>query len=66
MNTKRRIAERRERNRQLAEADARNRCGMCKRELPKTGVYLRWQDPRVYCSRGCLEDAEERETRGMR
>jgi len=54
------LAARRERNRQLAIEDAKHRCGICKIELPKTGVKMRWQDPALYCSDDCLDEAEHR------
>lgn len=67
MTTKKRLTERRERNRQLAEMDAKHRCGTCKRELPRTGVHLRWHDPHMYCSSECLADADAlASTKGMR
>lgn len=49
---------RRQRNQALAAEDAKHRCGMCKRELPKTGVQMQWGDPKMYCSTDCLEDAK--------
>lgn len=58
--TRRRVADRRERNRQLAVEDAKHRCGHCKIALPKTGVKMRWNDPAMYCSDDCLEASEQR------
>lgn len=58
---RKRIAERRERNMELGKADAKNRCGFCKRELPKNGIAMRWNDPAMYCNADCLKDQEERE-----
>lgn len=55
--TKKALETRRQRNRELALVDASRRCGSCKRELPKTGVKMRWADSRMYCSDACLADA---------
>lgn len=59
---RKRIQERRERNKQLGEREAKARCGMCRIELP-TKVFLRWADPLMYCSADCLADANERDGR---
>jgi len=64
MNVKRRIAERRERNRQLAMEDAKRRCSECRIVLPKVGVRIvigvsgrTFQ----YCSDECEKQAAERD-----
>lgn len=57
---KRHVADRRERNRQLAIEDAKHRCGHCKIALPKTGVKTRLHDTQMYCSDDCLEAADQR------
>ncbi len=53
------VATRRQRNRELAERDAANRCGFCRRALPRLGVKMRWHDPKLYCSDDCLQTANE-------
>lgn len=56
---KKHIRERRERNRRLAESDAKQRCAFCKRELP-TQAVRKWDEPERYCDEACLADADER------
>lgn len=57
---KRRLADRRARNRVLAAQDAANRCAFCRRELPTRGVYERADDPgRRFCSRDHWQEQAE-------
>lgn len=58
--TKRHVADRRERNRQLAIEDARRRCALCKRAIPKDAGFSVFSEPDRYCSVDCLEAARER------
>lgn len=48
---------RRQRIQAIEQAEAQARCAWCKGPLPKTGVQMRWDDPRMYCSLDCLNDA---------
>ena len=61
--TKKRLTERRRRNRELAERDAANRCVFCRRQLPTFGWIERGlvmkQLSVKYCSRDCLVAAIE-------
>lgn len=57
--TKKAIEQRRQRNRELAQLDARNRCGYCKKPLPKTGVHTSLGQLRSFCSVECLDAALE-------
>lgn len=57
VTAKQRIAQRQQRNRELAAEDAKHRCGFCKRDLPKTGVKMLWNSPDMFCSDDCLESA---------
>lgn len=50
------LAARRIRNQELAKKEALNRCGICKVALP-VKVFLRWGDPKMYCSKDCLDEA---------
>lgn len=62
MTRRKPLTQRRAINRAIAERDAKNRCGYCKLELPKK-VFLRWQDPAMYCSADCLDSVNERDGR---
>lgn len=57
MSTKKRLETRRQYHQALAVEDAKHRCAICKRELP-VKVFLRWADPKLYCSAECRIEAE--------
>lgn len=57
MNIKQRLEERRAINLRLAEEDAKHRCGICKRAVPESKRFIRWGDPKPYCSQACLDEA---------
>lgn len=63
MNTKRRIAERRDRNRQLAIEDAKHRCATCRRQLPVGYLLLIGASGQTfrYCDASCKAQSDERE-----
>ena len=54
---KKQLEARRQRNRALAIEDAKHRCSVCKRALPRLGVLWDFGGGRRYCSDACLEDA---------
>lgn len=44
-------------NQRLAQADAKRRCGFCKRELVAGAkTFANFGDSRLFCSDGCRED----------
>ena len=58
------VRARQQRNRELGKRDAANRCGFCRKALPKQGAITRWDDDRKrYCDNDCLEIALENEAR---
>lgn len=59
--TKKQIAEREARNRDLAERDRRNRCPVCKVAVDPKAAFVRLGLDAIYCSPGCVIDAVERE-----
>ena len=63
---KRTVKERRQRNRELAEMDARNRCAVCKREvsMSRGAAWVNPGKPGRYCSEDCAITAAERERVG--
>lgn len=58
ISLKKRLAERRERNRELARIDAANRCPICKRGLDNSLVVVGAGVTR-YCSLVCFLEAED-------
>lgn len=52
------LEERRQRDRELAEREAKARCAICKQKLPAPALE-RFGDERKFCSADCLADAEE-------
>lgn len=56
---KKRVSERRERLRRIAEADAKNRCALCRRAIVGQAVSL-FGEPERYCSQACADEAIER------
>lgn len=59
--TKQRIAERRQRNAELARQDRANRCAVCQRNLLECPAIL--EDFLIdgkFCSDACLAEARER------
>jgi len=62
MTTKARIEARRQRNRELAAADAKHRCGRCKVVIPlRARVFVTLGDPTLYCSEACRDERPELE-----
>lgn len=57
---RKRLAERRERNRQLAIEDSKNRCRICRRALVDGSVTGLLSGER-FCSSDCLDEATEQE-----
>lgn len=58
--TRRYLADRRKRNRELAAQDAANRCSVCKRPFAEVGHVLEdFLLDGKYCSDDCLEQARE-------
>lgn len=56
---KKHIAARQDRNRELAEHDAANRCASCRQALPKLGVLIMLTPGRStlrYCNETCQQD----------
>jgi hypothetical protein len=63
---KRTVKERRQRNRELAEMDKRNRCGVCKRPIGLRALHFADNRAVRFCSWGCRETAIEREAEARR
>ena len=61
MKTKSRRQQHLERLRELGREDLKHRCAFCKRELPKTGCWMRQGEDRVWCSSDCLDSSVERD-----
>lgn len=56
------LQERRDRLRELAVADARNRCTFCRRALAKASYVIRYANPEQrFCSQSCMADQDEKE-----
>lgn len=56
---RRRLEQRRRRLRELAAADARNRCAFCRRALPAAGAQMFWPGQERFCSQDCYDDAKD-------
>ncbi len=63
---KRTVKERRQRNRELAEMDSRNRCAVCKRPMSLGAAWFGIRKSERYCSEDCANTADERETGARR
>lgn len=58
---KKRLELRRQRNRELAALDAKNRCAKCKIGLSADAqVFMIWGDEARFCSSDCRDDVQER------
>ncbi len=53
--TRKYLEARRQRNRELAAMDAKNRCGYCRISLVGKKPQFVWGDPLRYCSEDCVE-----------
>jgi len=59
--SKKQILTRRQRNRELAQADAEHRCDFCRRELPSGYLLIIGAERTLrYCNSECREDAKGR------
>ena len=58
-SARKRVADRRARNLELGRLDVSRRCAACKRALPATGAWQKFDGGPKYCSRDCYDDAKE-------
>lgn len=59
---KQQLAERRRRNQELAQQDAKHRCTICKRSFAESGQIVEsFGAEGRFCSTACLEEAAVRE-----
>ncbi len=60
--TRRYVAERRKRNREIAAIDQANRCTECRRNLNEVGIIVEdFLTPGKFCSDACLRQRRDRE-----
>jgi len=60
--TRKQLEDRRRRNRELAERDARNRCPVCKRALGAQRIVVAETNQQV-CSDACADELTDRSER---